>query len=78
MSVRSGIAEVRRELQVLRDGVGGLTGLAERMRRVRAAVDAVAPPTLEEIVESSPLDSLRHKMAAQALRMQKNYRGLEQ
>jgi len=82
MSVRSGIAELRREFEQLRGGVGGVIGLAERMRARRverlASGQPFAPPTraeAEEIVRTSPPDSLRHKMASQALWMQQTQQG---
>ncbi|WP_395317018.1 hypothetical protein [Variovorax sp. UC74_104] len=84
MSVRSGMAELRREFEQLRSGLGGVIGLAERMFALKAdrlaSGKLSAPPTrdeMEETTRTSPPDSLRHKMAVQALRAQQNDGGID-
>jgi len=78
MSIRAGIASLRRQLDRVKAGETGLLGLAERMRRrKRLRSEGVTSPSTaerhQETLRRNPPESLAYKMAAQALRRISNH-----
>jgi hypothetical protein len=71
MSIRSGISEIRRDLEQLRGGIGGVIGLAERMRRIKALGVSKRERSIEELqqqVADAKPNSLCHTLASHALK----------